>query len=88
MLDSYTGMHSFTFLLNTNGMRLYNEDGQYYLATSADAFVTVAVQLFLPVFTTIHMSIYNAYNNGSPFCAFCESKLSEIIPADILTTNS
>ena len=30
-------MHSFTFLLNTNGMRLYNEDGQYYLATSADA---------------------------------------------------
>ena len=37
VLDSYTGMHSFPFLLNTNGMWLYNEDGQYYLAPSAEA---------------------------------------------------
>ncbi|MBO5323856.1 MAG: DNRLRE domain-containing protein [Oscillospiraceae bacterium] len=37
VLDSYTGMHSFTFLLNSNGMRLYNKDGQYYVATAADA---------------------------------------------------
>ena len=37
VLDSYTGTHSFTFLLDTNGMRLYNNGGQYYLATSANA---------------------------------------------------
>ena len=88
MLDRYNGQHTFSFTLNTNGMRLYQEDGHYYLATSADAFVTVAVQLFLPVFTTIHMSIYNACNNGSPFCDFRKSKLNEIIAPDILTTNS
>ena len=32
--------------------------------------------------------IHDACTNGSPFCAFCESKLNEIIAPDILTTNS
>ena len=37
VLDSYTGTSSFSFTIDTNGMRLYNDEGQYYFAASADA---------------------------------------------------
>lgn len=38
LLGKYTGVNSFTFLLNTDGLNVYqNEQGRYYLAQSADA---------------------------------------------------
>lgn len=38
LLSAYTGVNSFSFLLNTDGLRLYtNEQGRYYFAKSANA---------------------------------------------------
>ncbi len=38
LLGMYTGVNSFSFLLNTDGLRLYtNEQGRYYFAKSANA---------------------------------------------------
>ena len=34
---SYTGVNTFTFLLNTGGLGLYQENGRYYVASSEDA---------------------------------------------------
>ena len=37
ILAEYTGQNSFTFLLETNGLNLYQDQGRYYLAESQDA---------------------------------------------------
>ena len=37
MLVAYTGVSSFEFLLNTDGLGLYQEDGRYYLSASPTA---------------------------------------------------
>ncbi|MGM9646941.1 MAG: RICIN domain-containing protein [Eubacteriales bacterium] len=37
ILESYTGQSSFTFLLNTNGLPMFESNGQYYVAATADA---------------------------------------------------
>lgn len=37
ILRAYTGVNTFTFLLNTNGLGLYEENGRYYVASSPDA---------------------------------------------------
>lgn len=38
LLSSYTGVNSFSFLLNTDGLNMYqNEQGRWYLAQSANA---------------------------------------------------
>ena len=37
ILSSYTGVNQFSFLLNTGGMGLFEEDGRYYIAQTADA---------------------------------------------------
>ncbi len=37
ILESYTGQSSFTFLLRTSGMTMYQANGVYYLARTADA---------------------------------------------------
>lgn len=34
LLSEYTGIHSFTFLLNTGGLELYQSEDEYYLAES------------------------------------------------------
>ena len=36
ILAKYTGQNSFTFLLETNGLQLYEDQGQYYLAENQD----------------------------------------------------
>jgi len=36
ILAKYTGQNSFTFLLETNGLNLYQDQGRYYLAESQD----------------------------------------------------
>lgn len=35
LLSEYTGIHDFTFLLNTGGLGLYQSEGRYYLAETA-----------------------------------------------------
>ncbi|MBQ8827865.1 MAG: RICIN domain-containing protein, partial [Clostridia bacterium] len=37
ILSSYTGENSFTFVLNTNGLKLFSEDGRYYVAAEEDS---------------------------------------------------
>jgi len=37
ILRAYTGVNTFTFLLNTGGLGLYEENGRYYVAGSPDA---------------------------------------------------
>jgi len=38
LLSEYTGQNSFTFLLNTDGLNVYqNEQGRYYLAAAENA---------------------------------------------------
>lgn len=41
VLSQYTGMTSFVFRLFTDGLRIYQENGHYYLAQSADAKVRI-----------------------------------------------
>lgn len=57
VLDSYTGVNSFTFLLCTNGLNLYQADGRYYLAQAADA----ADKLYLG-----EVIVYDAKGEPSP----------------------
>ena len=40
ILAEYTGQNSFTFLLETNGLNLYQDQGRYYLAESQDVEAT------------------------------------------------
>lgn len=40
ILAKYTGQNSFTFLLETNGLQLYEDQGRYYLAENQDISAT------------------------------------------------